>query len=63
MSEEKPVEQNVQAPEDNKDWTDMIAAKGGLDQSSALNDSSKILNQEECEGDYPVGNKTDCLRQ
>lgn len=47
MSEEKPVEQNVQAPEDNKDWTDMIAAKGGLDQSSALNDSSKILNQEE----------------
>ncbi len=47
MSEEKPTEQNVQAPDDNKDWTDMIAAKSGLDQSSALNDSSKILNQEE----------------
>lgn len=49
MSEENSTEtgNQPQAQENNKDWTDRIAAKSGLDQSSVLNDSAKILNQEE----------------
>lgn len=49
MSEETSQEQNTQpeTQEQERDWTDMITAKGGLDKSSALNDSAKILNQEE----------------
>ena len=35
MSEEKSQEQNIasEAPENNKDWTDMISEKGELDKS------------------------------
>ena len=50
MSDEnsQTAEQTTPQPQETKkDWADMVAAKGGLDQSSALNDSAKILNQEE----------------
>lgn len=49
MSEEtqSQVNNQPQPEQNNKDWTDAIATKGGLGQSSALNDSAKILNQEE----------------
>ena len=41
------TDQSAASQEKNNDWTDIIAAKGGLDQSAAINSSSKILNQEE----------------
>lgn len=44
-------EDNSQTQDENQnssqDWADMVASKSGIDQSSAINDSSKILNQEE----------------
>ena len=45
--EVKENAEQASAQENDKDWTDIIAAKGGLDQSAAINDSSRILNQEE----------------
>lgn len=45
--EVKENEEQASTLENDKDWTDIIAAKGGLDQSAAINDSSRILNQEE----------------
>lgn len=61
MSEEKSQEQNVasEIQENNKDWTDMISEKGGLDKSSDLNDSAKVLNQEEIDALFGYSNNND----
>lgn len=52
MSEENFQEAEIKATETQEqnsgtEWTEEIAAQSGLDQSAAINDSSKILNQEE----------------
>ena len=49
MSDENVKETEVNSSEsnNNEEWADMIAAKGKLNQSASINDSSKILNQEE----------------
>ena len=50
MSEEnenKTDLQEEQKQDNEKNWTDIIAAKGGLDQSVSVNNNAKILNQEE----------------
>lgn len=49
MSDENvnETENNSPNPENNEDWADMIAAKGKLNQSASINDSSRVLNQEE----------------
>lgn len=40
-------DENTPPMQNDKDWTDMLAAKGGLEQSSILDNNAKILNQEE----------------
>ena len=49
MSENTTQENNIKTESNNTegDWTDAISSKGGLDQSVGINDSTKILNQEE----------------
>lgn len=43
----KETSSQDQTPDNHKDWTDAIVAKGELDQSASVNSSSRILNQEE----------------
>ena len=56
MSEENSQEQK-EVQNDTKDWADMVASQGGVNQSSALNDSSKILNQEEIDALFGYSDK------
>ena len=60
MSNEQENHVSEQQDQTNEsDWTDAIAAKSGLDQSVAVNDSARILNQEEIDALFGYSDQSD----